>query len=49
MGKSKISEEIWLRNEDLQIGERLYQLYIWFSREKDYEIETVLEILGPVV
>ena len=32
--KSKISEEIWLRNEGLPIGESLFQLYIWFCNEQ---------------
>ena len=42
---SKISEEIWLRNEDLPIGEGLYQLFMWFCKERGYGIERAIENL----
>ena len=37
---SKISEEIWLRNEGLPNGEGMYQLYLWFCKERGYIIES---------
>ena len=43
--RSKISEEVWLRNEGLPTGEGLYELYIWFCRERGYCIEKVKEDL----
>ena len=43
--RSKISEEIWLRNEGLPNGEGMYQLYLWFSKERGYIIERVVEDL----
>ena len=42
-GKSKISVEIWLRNEGLPIGAVLYQLYIVFCKERGYETERMIE------
>ena len=47
--KSKISDEIWLRNEGLCTGESLFQLYIWFRKERGYNVDRVvdnLKILG---
>ena len=41
--RSKISEELWLRNEGLSNGEGLYQLYVWFCKERGYTIERVRE------
>ena len=43
--RSKISEEIWLRNEGLPNGEGMYQLYLWFCKETGYIIERVVEDL----
>ena len=43
--RSKISEELWLRNEGLPNGEGLYQLYVWFCKERGYTIERVREDL----
>ena len=42
---SKISEEIWLRNEGLPNGEGMYQFYLWFCKERGYIIERVVEDL----
>ena len=50
--RSKISEEFWLRNEGLPNGEGLYQLYVWFCKERGYTAERVredLECLGDIV
>ena len=50
--KSKISDEIWLRNKGLPKGEGLYQLYIWFCKGRGYNIERVVEelrMLGEVI
>ena len=50
--RSKISEEIWLRNEGLPNGEGMYQLYLWFCKGRGYMMERViedLERLGEVV
>ena len=50
--RSKISEELWLRNEGLPIGEGLYQLYLWFCKERGYSLEKVredLEKLGDII
>ena len=44
--KSKISDEIWLRNEGLPTGEGLFQLYIWFCKERGFNIERVIEDLN---
>ena len=43
--RSKISEEIWLRNEGLPNGEGMYQLYLRFCKERGYIIERVVEVL----
>ena len=43
--KSKISEEIWFRNEGLPTGEGLYELYIWFCGERGYSTEKIKEDL----
>ena len=43
--RSKISEELWLRNEGLPNGEGLYQLYLWFCKERGYNMEMVREDL----
>ena len=50
--RSKISEDLWLRNEGLPNGEGLYQLYVWFCKERGYMVERVredLEFLGDIV
>ena len=50
--RSKISEELWLRNEGLPTGEGLYELYIWFCKERGYSLERVredLEKLGDII
>ena len=50
--RSKIFEEILLRNEGLPNGEGMYQLYLWFCKERGYMMERViedLERLGEVV
>ena len=44
--KSKISDEIWLRNEGLPTGEGLFQLYIWFCKERGFNIDRVIEDLN---
>ena len=46
--RSKISEEIWLRNEGLPVGEGLFELYKWFCRERGYENEVVIEDLDKL-
>ena len=43
--RSKISDELWLRNEGLAVGEALLQLYIWFCNEKGYGKNKVMEDL----
>ena len=43
--RSKISEEIWLKNEGLPVGEGLYELYKWFCIERGFEIERIIEDL----
>ena len=35
-GKSKVSEEIWMRNEGLPVGQGLFELYLWFCNERTY-------------
>ena len=44
--KSKISEEIWLRNEGLPTGEGLFQLY---SKERGYNVEGVVDDLNMLL
>ena len=41
--KSKISDQIWLRNEGLPTREGLFQLYIWFCQERGFDIDRVIE------
>ena len=43
--KSKISDEIWLRN-GLPTGEGLFQLYIWFCKERGFNVDRVIEDLN---
>ena len=43
--RSKISEEIWLRNEGLPVGEGLYELFKWFCMERGYDCEIIIEDL----
>ena len=50
--KSKISDEIWLTNEGLPTGEGLFQLYIWFCKERGFIVDKVIEdlnVLGGVI
>ena len=39
----KFSDEIWLRNERLPVDEGLYELYIWFCKERGYEKEVAID------
>ena len=36
-GKTKLSCEIWLKNEGLPIRESLFELYFWFGQERGIE------------
>ena len=44
-GKTKISCEIWLKNEGLPIRESLFELYLWFCEERGTERKTAIEDL----
>ena len=44
--RSKISEEIWLKNEGLPVGDGVYELYKWFCIERGFEIERIIEDLA---
>ena len=44
-GKTKISCEIWLKNEGLPIRESLFELYLWFCQERGTERKAAVEDL----
>ena len=43
---NKEYDEIWLRNEGLPTGEGLFQLYIWFCKERGFIVDKVIEDLN---
>ena len=45
-GKTKISSEIWLKNEGLSIRESLFELYLWFCQGRGTERRAVIEDLN---
>ena len=44
-GKSKVYDEIWMRNEGLPFGKGLFELYLWFCNERGYGWDMAIEDL----
>ena len=45
-GRTRMSCEVWLKNEGLPVRESLYELYIWFMRERGIDGKLALQDLN---
>ena len=47
-GKTKLSCEIWLKNEGLPIRESLFELYLWSGQERGMGKNDIIEDLNLI-